>query len=91
MGKIESPYALLLKEAKDPIIMDTPDLTEYKANKDFGMGSEGHNKKLRLKVKNEREKREIKEPKLWGVWEMYRFSTSENENLKTYAEKVSFL
>ncbi|MBA4688619.1 MAG: type IV secretory system conjugative DNA transfer family protein [Candidatus Galacturonibacter soehngenii] len=91
VGKIEQPYALLLKEAKDAIVMYTPDLTEYQANKDFGLGTPSHNKKLRLKVNKERERRVIKEPELWGVWNDYISATSQNETIRTYGDKVSFL
>lgn len=88
VGKIEAPYALLLKEGKNPGIMYAPDLTEYKANKDFGLGNQEHNKKRRLKENKERERREIKAPKLWGIWNQY---MDEEVTTRSFEEKVSFL
>lgn len=83
---IEKPDALVVYEGKKAIT-NLPDLSEYYANSEFGMGDEEFNKKLFLKRTEERATHEIGQPKLWGIWEDYgmSFQTIEKE------EKVSFL
>ena len=53
-------------------MMYAPDLGKYQANKDFGLGSKTNNQKiLKDKIAN-RNHREIRDPKLWEIWNDYK-------------------
>lgn len=84
ISALESPDALILYGGKKAIVT-LPDLSMYQANKIFGMGNKKHNMKLFLDRMSERPSREIKEPRLWGIWEDYGSEIPINE------ERVSFL
>lgn len=93
ISNIESPDALIIYEGKKAIT-NLPDLSMYYANSAFGMGSKEHNKKLFLERMDEIPSREIKEPRLWTVWEDYGAScrTMEiDEGEYEENDKVSFL
>lgn len=92
ISSIEKPDALVLYEGKKAIT-NLPDISEYYANKEFGMGDEEFNKKLFLERMEEREAREIGAPKLWGIWEDYgaSFRTLDVEEASEEKERVSFL
>lgn len=66
--KIEAPDALVLYGSKHPAIMYLPDLSEYQANDDYGMGDEELNKQLMIKRSQDRLRRKVVAPVLWGVW-----------------------
>lgn len=91
ISSLQKPDALILYDGKKAIT-HLPDLSEYYANKEFGMGDEEFNKKLFLKRMDERPSREITAPRLWGVWEDYgaTFRTVDIET-EDSEEKVSFL
>lgn len=90
IGRIEKPYGLLLYSGNFPAIVTLPDLTEYKANRDFGMGTPEENRKLLMERSEKRERRQVKPVALWKVWKR-----DENENpeekKKKENSKVSFL
>lgn len=93
IANIESPDALIIYEGKKAIT-HLPDLSMYYANSAFDMGSKAHNKKLILERMAEIPSREIKEPRLWTVWEDYGASSRTIEiDDEEYEEsdKVSFL
>lgn len=91
ISNIQKPEALIIYEGKKAIT-NLPDLSEYYANKEFGMGSEEFNRKLFLQRMEERESREIKEPRLWNIWEEFGASFGTNEiGDESYDDKVSFL
>ncbi len=94
ISAIQKPDALILYEGKKAIT-NLPDLSEYYANRDFGMGDEEFNKKLFLERMQERPLREIGEPRLWGIWEDYgtgfRVSETEETGTENKASRVSFL
>lgn len=90
IGKIKSPDVLLLMGGEHPAITQLPDLTQYYANKEFGLGDEAYNQKVYLQRHGAREARPIQEPLSWGIWNKYKGiepQTDETENVK----KVSFL
>lgn len=87
ISAIQKPDALILYEGKKAIT-HLPDLSEYYANRDFGLGDEVFNKKLFLERMEERQTRKIGEPKLWGIWGDYGMDLQLEENEKP---KVSFL
>lgn len=91
IANIQTPDALIIYEGKKAIT-HLPDLSMYYANSAFGMGSKARNKKLFLERMDEIPSREIKEPRLWTVWEDYGAScrTVEMED-EEWNEKVSFL
>lgn len=68
---IEKPDALVLY-GKNRAIMHLPDISTYRANKDFGLGDKEFNKKLFVKRQSERKAREVTEPALWGIWKELR-------------------
>lgn len=91
IASLQKPNALILYEGKKAIT-HLPDLSEYYANQEFGMGDEEFNKKLFLERMAERPTREITAPRLWGVWEDYgaTFRTLDIET-EDSEERVSFL
>lgn len=91
ISAIQKPDALILYEGKKAIT-NLPDISEYYANQEFGMGDEEYNRRLFLERMKERQSREIGAPKLWGVWEDYgaTFHTVEIEEPEA-ERKVSFL
>lgn len=91
ISALEKPDALILYDGKKAIVQ-LPDISEYYANKEFGMGDEEFNKKLFLKRMDDRPSREIDAPRLWGVWEDYGATYRNIEIEETEEEKkVSFL
>ena len=91
ISNIQKPEALIIYEGRKAIT-NLPDLSEYYANKAFGMGDEDFNRKLFLKRMEERSSREIKEPRLWTIWEDYGASSRTIEiGDEAYDDKVSFL
>lgn len=73
VAKIDSPYSLVLSN-DDPAIMYTPDISEYFFNNFFGMGSPEHNKKIRIKRREEDKKRSRpsnEKMQLWNVWKKW--------------------
>lgn len=72
VGMIDAPYLLVLSSGERPTMMYAPDLSKYQANKDFGLGSKTNNQKiLKDKIAN-RNHREIRDPKLWEIWNDYK-------------------
>ena len=59
------PYALILKGRELPSIFELPDLSELKANKEYGMGDKEHNIKL---TKEREEMRKVRNPEEVNVW-----------------------
>ena len=89
ISAIEKPDALILYGGKK-FIANLPDISEYYANVEFGMGNKKHNKKLYLKRIEDRPAHEINAPKLWSIWEKYK--TGKQQTAETLEEeKVSFL
>lgn len=86
VGRIETPYSLVFYAGKHPAIFLSPDLIEYKANEDFGLGDKEHNRKVILKRGNDRKERQGKVPELWGIWNEESDKINSDDN-----EKYSFL
>ena len=84
IGRIKKPDALLLLSGEFPAIVNLPDISEYYANEDFGMGNEEFNKKLIEQRNAEVKAREVVEPYLWGIWNQIVSAEPEEE-------KVSFM
>ncbi len=69
---IKRPYQLVLSREK-PVMMYSPDLSQWKFNKMLGLGDQEHNRKVREEREN---KRPInidlnKEIQLWRIWVYY--------------------
>lgn len=85
IGMIQRPYSLVFQSGCYPAILHTPDLKIYPTNEDFGMGSKEHNLALFEQRDKEREKRDIKEIKLWNL------EQRKEEEKKEEKERISFL
>lgn len=85
--RIDSPYTLVFYTGKRPSIFYAPDLSEYYANKELGLGDKEHNIKVLMERENKREERAITPPNLWGIWKQINDSEKDSDN----TEKVSFL
>lgn len=70
--RIERPYVLIIETGLFPIITKLPDISKWEFNRLFGMGNQEHNRKLRFDRESQREEREIKDIKLWGIWNSYK-------------------
>jgi type IV secretion system protein VirD4 len=90
IDKIESPYSLVFYGGNYPAIMIAPDLTEYYANKLFGLGDEKYNRKLFMERDNERPVREIKQIDLWKKWDDFK-PTKNDSTANPKNERISFL
>lgn len=71
VGRLESPYGLVLYAGSYPAILYSPDLSQYKANADFGMGTQEENRKLQIERQGKRKAREQRALELWGIWKQY--------------------
>lgn len=71
VGMMDKPYALVKLTGEYPIVLYTPDLSKYKANKELGLGSKRHNQRVINHMLNDREKRDIRPLELWGIWNKY--------------------
>lgn len=89
IGRIERPYSLIFYAGKYPGIFYAPDLSEYRANEDFGMGDKTHNLKLIQRRSSERKERNREELKLWGIWN--ESIESESDESEENGKRVSFL
>ena len=73
VARISSPYTLVLSN-NDPAIMYAPDISECFFNEFFGMGSPEHNKEIRMRRREEDEKRsrpDNEKMQLWNVWKKW--------------------
>lgn len=70
--RIERPYVLVIQTGLFPIITKLPDISKWKFNSLFGMGSQEHNRKLRFERESQRPVKEIEDIKLWGIWNSYK-------------------
>lgn len=86
VGRINRPYMLVMDIDKNPAMMVAPDISYYRANKDFGMGNKKHNIKLQMQREGEREQREPSSPKIWDVWNHLK-----KKEPKKQKETISFL
>ncbi len=75
VGRIQYPYSLCRLIGNYPAIMKSPDISQYHANKELGLGDKEHNQKLIMEFEANREERLIGEPALWGIWKDYGFSS----------------
>lgn len=70
--KIKRPYSLVTSRS-DPAIFFAPDLSQWNFNKILGLGSEEHNRIVRLARENLRLARKVtKKLELWGIWDEYK-------------------
>ncbi len=69
--RIERPYLLVISTGMYPRMSTCPDISKWKFNKLFGMGSPSHNRKLRKNRQMQRKEKELKEIQLWGIWKLF--------------------
>lgn len=81
VGMIDAPYLLVLSSGERPTMMYSPDLNKYQANKDFGLGNKKHNQLILKSKISDRNHRDIKPAKLWGIWNEYKGPDNNNEFL----------
>lgn len=84
IGRIERPYSLIFFAGTYPSIFYAPDLSQYYANKELGLGDKKHNQKVIMERDEKREKRDLQEIKLWKIW-------NEFEQKEEKQERISFL
>lgn len=91
LALMEEPYALCMYMRERPSIVKLPDISQYKLNSIYGLGSKEHNAKISMERESQREERKTTEIPLWGIWNEYVIDDDlEEEDLQEY-EKVSFL
>lgn len=74
---------------KTPALLNVPDISQMHFNKLNGMGSQEHNKKLRVERENSRPIRKISKVKVWDIWE--RMRKQEEEEIKEGEEELKIL
>lgn len=69
---ISRPYTLITSR-NNPVIMNSPDLSEWQFNKMFGLGDKEHNRKIRNYRESKRKTRSVtmSDMDLWGIWHYY--------------------
>lgn len=75
LGRFDKPYGLVLYGGKYPAVVKLPDLSEYYANREMGLGDEEHNRKIIMKRSQKREERKITKPNVWGIWTQFKEET----------------
>lgn len=85
LARFNTPEGLVIYGGNFPAIVNLPDLSKYYANSEMRLGDEEFNRKVIMKRSQEREKREVGKPKVWGIWtefknEMYYELQEEEEN-----------
>lgn len=70
VGRIERPYSLVTGRNK-PVIMKSPDLSQWHFNKMFGLGNEEHNIEVRRIREEGRAARQDVEMEIWRIWDEY--------------------
>lgn len=91
IGRIDRPYLLILFTGQFPGIFYAPDLSQYFANEELGLGDKNHNLKIRLEREEKRQIRQKQELKLWEVWKKYKEKQVESNTNFSGEKRVSFL
>lgn len=95
VGRVDYPYSLNCFAGKNPLMLITPDLSYYHANKVLGMGDEEHNKKLIVERNQARNARYIPKISLWGIWNEYKvmdeYPEDDDYSYEESDERISFL
>lgn len=89
LKRFRSPYALCLMTGEYPAVNMLPDLSQYQANKLFGLGDKEHNIRLIVKREADRKSHPVGEMQLWGVWKKYGNASISKDSEP--AERISFL
>lgn len=89
VARIERPYNLVLVMGQHPGIFHAPDLSEYHANEELGLGDMEWNRKEAMKREREREERETHGLRIWDTLEGHKENGRDPE--KAENEKISFL
>ncbi len=84
--RIQPPDALVLLDGEAAAIVNLPDISEWYANEELGLGDREFNKNLQKEVHEKRPARKAVPPELWGIWKKYE-AFPEPEYLEN--EKVS--
>lgn len=69
--RIQPPDALVLLDGEAAAIVNLPDISEWYANRELGLGDREFNKNLQKEVHENRKKRKAEPPELWGIWKEY--------------------
>lgn len=93
LSLIEAPYALCMCMGQHPSIVKLPDISQYRLNSLYGLGSKEHNTNLIIQREAQRVERKTVDIPLWGIWNQYivEDDLEEEENPQEEYEKVSFL
>lgn len=85
IGRIDRPYSLVFFAGTYPGVFHAPDLSQYYANQELGLGDKKHNKKIILEREEKRAKRQLQTMQLWKIWNEFEETEEEKQ------ERVSFL
>lgn len=69
LKKIKRPYSLVITDT-DNAITYSPDLSKWKFNKWYGLGSKKHNQQVRMERRANRTLHPISDIKYWGIYEV---------------------
>lgn len=82
VGKIKRPYTLVTSR-NNPAIFNAPDLGMWNFNKVLGLGSEEHNRRVKLARENSRKERKVpNDLVLWGIWDDYIRAIKQEQKMK---------
>lgn len=88
--RIKAPYSLCMLTGEYAGVNLLPDLSEYRANKIFGLGDQEYNNRLIMKREAARPEYPVGEPKLWEIWKQY-MPEQPTESDDKPQKRISFL
>ena len=91
LKKIKRPYSLIITDDVNAITY-SPDLSQWKFNKWFGLGDEAHNQQVRMQRRAARHQCDIStETPLWGIWNVFGDMIRETKRKQAEAAKAAAL
>ncbi|MGN0495529.1 MAG: VirD4-like conjugal transfer protein, CD1115 family [Lachnospiraceae bacterium] len=89
LKKIKRPYSLVITDQFNAITF-SPDLSQWKFNKWFGLGDKLHNQQVRIQRRAERECHDISDKiPLWGIWDVFTERIKEKQREAAAAAKAA--
>ena len=71
VSRLERPFVIVLKQGKDPAIMQIPDISQWRMNLWLGMGDETHNTELRMFRQSQRPERAVEQYIPCDTWDVF--------------------
>lgn len=72
IGRFKTPDALVYIMGEYTAVTHLPDLSEWYANTEMGLGDKEHNRKLIMEREAKIPKRKVGAPQTWGIWKEYK-------------------